>query len=125
VGDVCDNCPATPNGSQPDSDGDGVGDVCDVCPADEFDSSDGDSICDSDDNCPFDPNEDQLDSDSDGAGDACDILPNFYNPDQEIDGTNSEGVITSDVPALPPGGTAVLALLLLAAGRAFERRASR
>ena len=30
VGDVCDNCPATPNADQADADGDGTGDACEV-----------------------------------------------------------------------------------------------
>ena len=29
-GDVCDNCPFTPNSDQADSDGDGTGDTCDA-----------------------------------------------------------------------------------------------
>jgi hypothetical protein len=57
LGDVCDNCPDTPNADQADVDGDGVGDVCDNCP-DTF-------------------NPGQEDFDEDGVGDACDACPNY------------------------------------------------
>jgi len=55
-----DNCPATANSSQTDTDTDLVGDACD--------------------NCPTDINASQLDTDTDGSGDACD-------PDDDNDGT--------------------------------------
>jgi thrombospondin type 3 repeat protein len=54
VPDSCDNCPAVPNPTQADTDGDGIGDVCD--------------------NCATYPNPDQADANQNGVGDACEDL---------------------------------------------------
>jgi len=57
-GQVCedvDNCPATPNPGQENSDGDSLGNACD--------------------NCPNVSNENQADSDGNGIGDACEGDP--------------------------------------------------
>ena len=69
VEDSADNCPGKANGSQADTDGDGIGDACDP-----LTDSDGDSVDDSVDNCPGKANDDQADADSDGTGDACDPM---------------------------------------------------
>jgi hypothetical protein len=72
--DMSDNCPATPNPDQKDTDGDGIGDVCN----DSLDQ-DGDEWVDRLDNCPILYNPDQSDIDKDGVGDACDPYPNNPN----------------------------------------------
>lgn len=64
--DEFDNCPATANIGQEDTDGDGVGDMCN-----DADDSDGDEIADALDNCPADSNPDQQDTDDNGLGDTC------------------------------------------------------
>ena len=66
-GHGCDNCPATPNPGQEDSDVDEVGDVCD--------------------NCPNISNPDQTDIDDDGVGDVCDECT-----DTDEDGYGNPGV---------------------------------
>lgn len=66
VPDGVDNCPATANADQEDTDGDGVGDACEV----EADS-DEDGVADEVDNCPEDANPLQEDADENGVGDAC------------------------------------------------------
>jgi outer membrane protein assembly factor BamB len=74
VSDMSDNCPATPNPDQMDTDGNGIGDVCN----DSLDQ-DADEWTDRLDNCPIFYNPDQSDIDKDGVGDVCDPYPNNPN----------------------------------------------
>jgi hypothetical protein len=67
VVDELDNCDATPNPDQLDTDGDGAGNACDA-------DDDNDAVADAADNCPLIPNPDQADFDLDGIGDTCDPL---------------------------------------------------
>ena len=64
-----DNCPATPNPDQIDSDGNGVGNACEQPVAWDTDS---DLWPDNIDNCPSNRNYGQFDYDKDGQGDYCD-----------------------------------------------------
>jgi hypothetical protein len=75
IGDVCDNCPSSPNGNQVDTDEDGIGDICDECPEDEGNDPDNDDVCSKVDNCPLVYNPNQENDDEDGTGDACDCQP--------------------------------------------------
>ncbi len=87
VCDATDNCPATRNTDQQDSDDDGIGDVCD--PPEQMScvgsggDDDADNWCALYDNCPNTTNVDQSDVDQDGIGDACDV--------EECDGRDNDG----------------------------------
>ncbi len=127
--DTCDNCPSTPNGDQIDGDGDGKGDVCDPCPLDNPDDFDEDGACNSDDGCPNDPEktepgpcgcgEVEVDDDGDGVASCVDLC-------QGADDTIFAPGCASAIPTVSTWGTAVMALLLLIAGKIyFGRRARR
>jgi len=101
--DTADNCPLVKNIGQLDTDLDGKGDECD-------DDDDGDARLDGSDNCPLDANADQSDVDGDGVGDACD--PDFGEDD---------GGCSSRKGRMPPAGTLLLGLAVLATVRRRRR----
>ena len=74
-----DDCPATPNSSQLDSDGDGIGDACDACPLDPNNDADGDGVCGNVDNCPTIANPGQENLDGDSLGNVCDPVEGTLN----------------------------------------------
>lgn len=86
VQDIFDNCPAVPNFSQGDTEGDGYGDDCDPCPTIPGADIDSDTVCDSLDNCPSLPNVGQANADFDEFGDACDPCP--QDPYNDVDADN-------------------------------------
>ena len=84
-GDGADNCPASPNPAQRNTDGDGRGNVCDADDDNDGVSDDEEAVgcelvadCDEDgigdlpDNCPQTASDDLLDTDKDGMGNICD-----------------------------------------------------
>jgi hypothetical protein len=84
VPDVSDNCAATANPDQTDTDLDGQGNACDT-------DDDNDGVGDVADNCQFSANPDQADTDLDGQGDICDSDP-------DGDGV---GGLTDNCPLVP------------------------
>jgi hypothetical protein len=73
--EVCDaldnNCDATTDEAQTDTDSDGLCDDIDACPLDDPDDSDADTVCESDDVCAG--HDDLSDADGDGTPDGCDL----------------------------------------------------
>jgi hypothetical protein len=77
-----------------------------------YKDTDGDTIPDLLDNCPTVSNPNQADQDKDLIGDACDNCPTVPNQDQNPAACGKAAA----APAMPPGGTAALGLLLLGVG---------
>lgn len=78
IGAGCDNCPATSNVDQLNSDNDSLGDACDA-------DDDNDGVSDGSDNCPINSNPSQLDTDGDAQGNACDADDDNDNIDDQFD----------------------------------------
>ena len=103
IHDDLDNCPASFNPDQDDSDGDGAGDACDP-------DDDGDRVPDASDNCPLEANPGQDDDDRDLLGNVCDA---------SFDAGAAVAAIEADVAfsvgqiaaANPPGGSRLIAML--------------
>ena len=106
VCDGDDNCPATINHDQIDTDGDGLGDACDACSLDADNDIDGDGVCGDVDNCVLVANPGQENADGDAEGDACDTCT-----DSDLDGFGDPGSTSCTVdncPAVPNPGQADL-----------------
>jgi len=119
IADGLDNCPATANADQLDTDGDGLGDACD---GEISNDRDGDGVIDALDNCPNAPNPNQLDTDGDGVGDACQVIA--APPDTlqfsaaHYDGTEGERSIPVTVVRAGAGTTVVSVQLTVGGGTA-------
>ncbi len=108
VVNVNDNCPATANPSQVNTDGIGGGDACD-------EDDDNDGVDDEDDNCPLTPNSGQVDCNGNGIGEACETFTDCNGneiPDvcditsgfsQDIDANSQPD--ECQVVTVPPGGS--------------------
>ncbi len=102
VGDECDNCPQTPNGTEcgnprfeQNCDADQNGRITDdeIALGNQF-NWDGDAFGDACDLCPETPHADNGDLDNDGLGNACD-------PDPDGDGISSDGDGSGEVGDSP------------------------
>lgn len=96
IADGSDNCVATANSNQSDTDEDGTGNACDSTPNGD---SDGDGVDELADNCPGDANVDQADTDEDGIGDECDapdVVTDEDNDSIEDDDDNCPAVPNVD-----------------------------
>jgi len=98
VCDASDNCPATINHDQTDSDTDTdtIGDACDTCSLDADNDIDADTICGDVDNCALVANTDQANADGDSEGDACDTCT-----DSDLDGFGDPGSTSCTVDNCP------------------------
>ena len=97
--DPLDNCPAIPNPTQQDDDGDDFGNPCDPCPDDSINDVDGDMLCAFEDNCPTLTNPFQEDTDEDGIGDLCDPDADGDGVDNAADASPSDRFVCSDLDA--------------------------
>ena len=104
ISDTWDNCISSVNGTQLDTDLDGLGDVCDL-------DMDNDGILNTADNCGLVRNRTQLDDDGDLIGDACDAKYCVV-----VDPNNREDCLDPNGPFRVHAG----GLVMLKAGEKFR-----